>query len=261
MEKSWPGERTYCILPHTLLVCWVAGRKMAQRGLRYSSYIQALFPNLTNQRSHSFTHSTNIYWVPTMYHAGLWIDWSMNRPMICLSINQLVLMNKASFALLMLTFQEKRQPNNKQTNQYLWHGVRGMCRESIMRRHLSQNPKDICNLLWGRETGRKGVSYLSILKKESSFYFIFWQECGRAGETSFPLFPGLFFFSLNPSDFTMKPMISQGYICPLGAGDQQVVSTTLHSWSHLQCQWCSFLYPPVPHWTSQKVLIWDRAAH
>lgn len=45
--------------------------------------------------------------MPAMYHAGLYLP-----------INQPVLMNKASSALVMLTFQRRRQPTNKQIDSY-----------------------------------------------------------------------------------------------------------------------------------------------
>lgn len=164
---------------------------MAQRGLRYSSYIQFSPISPIRGVTNSLIQQISFECLPCIMQGSGSIDqWTDQW-----SVYQSACVNEQSKLCPSDAYIPGEETAKKQTNQYLWHGVRGMCRESIMRRHLSQNLKDICNLLWGRETGREGVSYLSILKKESSFYFIFWQECGRAGETSFPLFPGLFFFS------------------------------------------------------------------
>ena len=83
---------------------------MAQRGLRYSSRRQVPFPNITNQRNHSFIHSFNKYLLSAHQVPHRVQDRLINESINQLSINQLVLMNKASSTLLMLTFHEKRQP-------------------------------------------------------------------------------------------------------------------------------------------------------
>lgn len=133
----------------------------------------------------------------------------------------------------------------------LWWNInkgKVMGQESIMiRTHLSWNPKDICSLLWGIETGRKGVSYLSVLKKRRWSKFLSFGKNVRVQETSFPFTPG-FFFPIS-LDLTMKPMASQGYICPIGGGDQKLVSTISHAWGHLHASsvpLCTLLCPTEP---------------